>query len=57
MKIEMTVEEVNFILNVLGDLPTKSGAWPLIVSLKDQAESQVNDTDTQTDNVATLQAG
>ena len=57
MKIEMTVEEVNFILNVLGDLPTKSGAWPLIVSLKDQAESQVNDTDTQTDNVSTLQAG
>ncbi len=57
MQIEMTVEEVNFILKVLGDLPTKSGAWPLIVSLKDQAESQVNDTDTQTDNVSTLQAG
>ena len=57
MQSEMTVEEVNFILKVLGDLPTKSGAWPLIVSLKDQAESQVNDTDTQTDNVATLQAG
>lgn len=57
MKIEMTVEEVNFILNVLGDLPTKSGAWPLIVSLKDQAESQVNDIDTQSDNVSTLQAG
>ena len=57
MQIEMTVEEVNFILKVLGDLPTKSGAWPLIVSLKDQAESQVNDTDTQTDNGSTLQAG
>ena len=57
MQSEMTVEEVNFILKVLGDLPTKSGAWPLIVSLKDQAESQVNDTDTQTDNVSTLQAG
>ena len=57
MQIEMTVEEVNFILKVLGDLPTKSGAWPLIVSLKDQAESQVNDTATQTDNVSTLQAG
>ena len=57
MQIEMTVEEVNFILKVLGDLPTKSGAWPLIVSLKDQAESQVNDTDTQTENVSTLQAG
>ena len=57
MQIEMTVEEVNFILKVLGDLPTKSGAWPLIVSLKAQAESQVNATDTQTDNVSTLQAG
>jgi hypothetical protein len=26
---------------VLGDLPTKTGAWPLIVKIKEQAESQV----------------
>tara|TARA_Y100000401_G_scaffold17329_1_gene11752 strand:+ start:179 stop:352 length:174 start_codon:yes stop_codon:yes gene_type:complete len=57
MNINLQKEELNFILNVLGELPSKTGAWPLIVSLKDQAESQVNDTDTQTDNVSTLQAG
>ena len=39
--LELSVEEVNAILQVLGDLPTKSGAWPLIVKIKEQAESQV----------------
>lgn len=41
MNLELTVEEVNAILQVLGDLPTKTGAWPLIVKIKEQAESQV----------------
>lgn len=39
--LELSVEEVNAVLNVLGELPTKSGAWPLIVKIKEQAESQV----------------
>jgi hypothetical protein len=39
--LELSVEEVNAILQVLGDLPTKSGAWPLIVKIKEQAEPQV----------------
>ena len=26
---------------VLGDLPTKSGAWPLVMKIKEQAEPQV----------------
>lgn len=39
--LELSVEEVNAVLGVLGDLPTKSGAWPLIVKIKEQAESQV----------------
>jgi hypothetical protein len=41
INLELTVEEVNAILGVLGDLPTKSGAWPLIVKIKEQAEGQV----------------
>ena len=41
MKLELSAEEVNAILQVLGDLPTKSGAWPLIVKIKEQAESQL----------------
>jgi hypothetical protein len=41
IKLELSVEEVNAILSVLGQLPTSSGAWPLLVKLKEQAESQV----------------
>ena len=42
INLELSVEEVNAILGVLGDLPTKTGAWPLIVKIKEQAESQVD---------------
>jgi hypothetical protein len=38
IKLEISVEEVNAILQVLGDLPTKTGAWPLLVKIKEQAE-------------------
>ena len=41
INLEVSVEEVNAILGVLGDLPTKTGAWPLIVKIKEQAEGQV----------------
>lgn len=39
--LELTVEEVNGILAALGQLPTSSGAWPLVVKIKEQAESQL----------------
>ncbi len=41
IKLTLTVEEVNGILQVLGELPSKSGAWPLIVKVKEQADSQM----------------
>jgi len=41
LKIELTIEEVNFILQTLGQLPTSSGAWPLVVKIKEQGEAQV----------------
>ena len=41
IKLELSLEEVNGILNVLGDLPTKLGAWPLVMKIKEQAEAQV----------------
>lgn len=40
--LELTVEEVNAILGVLGEMPTKSNAWPLVVKIKEQAEPQLN---------------
>ena len=41
MKLELEVNEVQFILNVLGEMPAKSGVWPLILKIKDQADAQV----------------
>ena len=44
IKLTLTIEEVNAVLQVLGELPSKSGAWPLIIKIKDQAEPQVPKT-------------
>lgn len=41
LNITLTVEEVNAILHTLGNLPTSSGAWPLVVKIKEQAEGQL----------------
>ena len=40
--LKLTLEEINAILQTLGNLPTSSGAWPLVVKIKTQAEEQVN---------------
>ena len=42
MKLELETNEVQFILNVLGEMPAKSGVWPLLLKIKDQAEAQVS---------------
>lgn len=42
ISLNLTVEEVNAILGTLGQLPTSSGAWPLVVKIKEQAEAQVS---------------
>jgi hypothetical protein len=41
INLTLSIEEVNGILQTLGQLPTSSGAWPLVVKIKEQAESQV----------------
>ena len=41
MNIQLDINEVNFILQTLGELPSKSGVWPLILKIKEQAEAQV----------------
>jgi hypothetical protein len=43
MKLDLTPEEVQAILQVLGQLPTSSGAWPLLVKIKAQSESQLKE--------------
>jgi hypothetical protein len=41
LTITLTTEEVNAVLQVLGDLPTKTGAFPLVMKIKGQAEAQI----------------
>ncbi len=41
ISLSLSVEEVNAILGVLGDLPTKTGAFPLVMKIKEQADAQV----------------
>jgi hypothetical protein len=41
MKLELDVNEINFVLQTLGQLPSSSGVWPLIVKIKEQADAQV----------------
>jgi hypothetical protein len=39
--LKLDINEVNYVLQVLGELPSKTGAWPLIIKIKEQAEPQV----------------
>lgn len=41
LTLSLTLDEVNSVLQVLGELPSKTGAWPLILKIKKQAEEQV----------------
>jgi hypothetical protein len=41
VNLDLHIEEVNALLGVLGDLPTKTGAWGLLVKIKQQAEAQL----------------
>jgi hypothetical protein len=41
MNLELDQNEVQYILNVLGEIPAKSGVWPLIVKIKEQADAQL----------------
>ena len=41
MNIQLEINEINFILQTLGELPSKSGVWPLILKIKEQADAQV----------------
>jgi hypothetical protein len=41
IKLELDINSVNFVLQTLGELPTKTGAWELLKVIKEQAEPQV----------------
>lgn len=41
ISLNLTVIEVNTILQVLGKLPTETGVYPLAMKIKEQADAQV----------------
>ena len=41
IKLDLSVDAVNFILQALGELPIKSNAMELIIQIKDQANPQI----------------
>jgi hypothetical protein len=44
--LTLSVDNVNAILQTLGQLPTSSGAFPLMVDIKRQADEQVQESET-----------
>jgi hypothetical protein len=40
IKLELTADAVNFILNALGELPAKTNAMALILHIKEQMEQK-----------------
>jgi hypothetical protein len=41
IKLDLPVEDINFILQTLGELPSKTGAFVLMMKIKEQADPQV----------------
>lgn len=39
--LSLTVDEINGILQLLGNAPTSSGIWPVLIKIKEQAELQI----------------
>ena len=49
MNINLEENEINAILAVLGDLPSKSGTWPLMMKIKVQADAQMAETEEESE--------
>jgi hypothetical protein len=41
IQLNITLDNLNGLISILGDLPTKTGVFPLIQDFKQQAEAQI----------------
>lgn len=41
LTLKLTADETQGLLNLLGELPAKSGVWPLMLKIRDQAREQL----------------
>jgi hypothetical protein len=48
IKFNLEDNEANFILQVIGQLPTQSGAYPLLQKLEGQAKEQIKEATPKT---------
>ena len=42
ISISLTLQEAELILNILGEMPTKTNIYPLALKISDQAKSQLD---------------
>lgn len=42
LPLNLSLEEINFILSTLGELPNKSNSYPVLVKIKQQADAAIN---------------
>lgn len=47
--LKLDLQEVNAVLNVMGQLPTSTNVWPLAAKIRAQAEEQIPKTDAPQD--------
>ena len=43
LQISLDENDINVILAILGDMPSKTGTWPLMMKIKVQADAQIVD--------------
>lgn len=56
IELNMSLDAANFILQVLGQLPTSSNAYPLLVHLKEQVERQLKEKESANGENASVAA-
>ena len=49
MQINLEENEINAILAILGDMPSKSGTWPLMMKIKVQADAQLGEPEKESE--------
>jgi hypothetical protein len=47
IKLNVTLDEAKGIMAILGDLPTKAGAWPLLNKINEQIAEQLPKEETK----------
>ena len=54
MQFNLDANEINFIIQVLGQLPTSSGAYPLVVKIQQQVEAQQSQDEVKSEQLKQL---